>query len=77
MILSLNPQCLCLLREMTTVHTVHKDLLLVGQDARQVCSLQTAFPFSCVPCAPVGKVFVALSLELVPAIITGLRVCDK
>lgn len=53
---------------------VHKDLLLVGQDARQVGSLQTAFPFSRVPCAPVGKVFVALPLELVPAVITGLRV---
>lgn len=77
MILALNPQCLCLLREMTTVRTVHKDLLLVGQDARQVGSLQTAFPFSRVPCAPVGKVFVALPLELVPAVITGLRVCDK
>lgn len=47
------------------------------QDAGQVRSLETAFPFGCVPRTPVGKVFVTLSLELVPAVITGLRVCNE
>lgn len=49
----------------------------MGQDAGQVRSLQAALPLRRVPRAPVRKVLVALPLELVPAIVTGLRVCRK
>lgn len=55
-------------------NTVDEDLLLVGQDAGQVSSLQAALPLRRVPGAPVREVLVALPLELVPAVVTGLRV---
>lgn len=55
-------------------HTVHKHLFLVRQDACEMRALQTAFPFSCVPRAPMGEVFVALALEFVPAVVTRLCV---
>lgn len=54
--------------------TIHKHLFLVRQDAGEMGALQTALPLSRVPRAPVGKVFVALPLELVPAVVTGLSV---
>lgn len=47
------------------------------QDACEMRALQTAFPFSCVPRAPMGEVFVALPLEFVPAVVTRLCVCKK
>lgn len=59
------------------VHTVHKHLFLMRQDACKMRALQAAFPFSCVPCAPMGEVFVALPLEFVPAIVTRLCVWKK
>lgn len=55
-------------------NTVDEDLLLVGQDAGQVRSLQAALPLRRVPRAPVREVLVALPLELVPAVVTRLRV---
>lgn len=59
------------------VHTIHEHLLFVRQDAGEVGSLQTTFPLSCVPCASVGEVFVALPLEFVPAIVTGLSIWEE
>lgn len=55
-------------------HTINKHLFFVRQDACEMGTLQTAFPFSCIPCASMGKVFVALPLEFVPAIVTCLGV---
>lgn len=55
-------------------HTIHKHLLFLGQDAGEVSSLQATLPLGRVPGAPVGEVFVALALEFVPAIVTGLRI---
>lgn len=55
-------------------HTIHKHLFLVGQDACEVGTLQTTLPLGSVPRAAVSEVLVALPLELVPAIVTGLRV---
>lgn len=56
------------------VHTVHKHLLLVRQNAGEMGALQTAFPFGGIPRPSVGKVLVALPLKFVPAVVTRLRV---
>lgn len=55
-------------------HTIHKHLFLVRQDACEMGTLQTALPFSRIPCAAVSKVLVALPLEFVPAVVTCLSV---
>lgn len=55
-------------------HAVHKHLFFMRQDACEMRALQTALPFSCIPCAPMGEVFVALPLEFVPAVVTRLCV---
>lgn len=55
-------------------HTIHKHLFLVRQDACEVGTLQATLPLSSVPRAAVSEVLVALPLELVPAVVTGLRV---
>lgn len=54
--------------------TIHKHLFFMRQDACEMGTLKTAFPFGCVPRASMGKVFVALPLEFVPAVVTGLSV---
>lgn len=59
------------------VHTIHKHLLLVRQDACEVGTLQATLPLSSVPRAAVSEVLVALPLELVPAVVTGLRVWEE
>lgn len=59
------------------VRTIHKHLFLVRQDAGEVGTLQTTLPFSGIPCAAMSKVFVALPLEFVPAVITSLSVWEE
>lgn len=54
--------------------TIHKHLFFMREDACEMGTLKTAFPFGCIPCASMGKVFVALPLEFVPAVVTGLGV---
>lgn len=56
------------------VHTIHKHLFFMRENACEMGTLQTALPFSCIPCASMGKVLVTLPLEFVPAVVTGLRV---
>lgn len=59
------------------VHTIHKHLFLVRQDACEVGALQATLSLRSVPCAAVSKVLVALPLELVPTVVTGLRVWEE
>lgn len=59
------------------VHTIHKHLFLVRQNAGEMGALQTAFPFSCIPRPSMGKVLVALPLKFVPAVVTCLRVWEE
>lgn len=59
------------------VHTIHKYLFLVRQDACEMGTLQTTLPFSSIPCAAVSKVLVALSLEFMPAVVTSLGVWEE
>lgn len=47
------------------------------QDAGEVGTLQATLPLRSIPCAAVSEVLVALPLELVPAVITGLRVWEE
>ena len=59
------------------VHTIHKHLFFMRQNACEMGALQTAFPFSCIPRTSMGKVLVALPLKFVPAIVTCLRVWEE
>lgn len=54
--------------------TVHKLLLLLGQDAGQVATLQPTFPLCSVPRAPVCHVLIAVGLKLLPTVSANLRV---
>lgn len=54
--------------------TVHKVLLLLGQDAGQVATMQPTFPLCSVPRASVCHVLVALRLKLLPTKSANLRV---
>lgn len=57
--------------------TVHKLLLLLGQDAGQVATLQPTFPLCCVPRAPVCHVLIAVGLKLLPTEPANLRVWEE
>lgn len=59
------------------VHTIHKHLFFMRQNAGEMGALQTAFPFSCIPRASMGEVLVTLPLEFVPAIVTCLCVWEE
>lgn len=56
------------------VHTIHKHLFFVRQNAGEVGALQTAFPFGCIPCASMREVLITLPLEFVPTVVTCLSV---
>lgn len=57
--------------------TVDVLLLLKGQDTSKVCPLETTFMLCSVPVTPMRKVFVAVALELVPAVAACFSVCRK
>lgn len=54
--------------------TIHKHLFFMREDACEMSTLKTAFPFGCIPRASMGEILVALPLEFVPAIVTCLSV---
>lgn len=56
-------------------HTVDEAVLLLRVDAGEVAGTATAIPLRVLPGAPAGKVPVAVTLELVPVVVTALRVC--
>lgn len=54
--------------------TVDKLLLIMGENAGEVCPLYPTLLLRCIPVPPLGDVLVAVALELVPAIVTRLSV---
>lgn len=58
-------------------HTVDEAVLLLRVDAGEVAGTATAIPLRVLPGAPAGKVPVAVTLELVPVVVTALRVCRE
>lgn len=62
---------------MYCILTVDVLLLLMGQNTSKVCPLETTFTLCCVPVTPMRKVFVAVALELVPAVAACFSVCEK
>ena len=57
--------------------TVDKLLLLVGGDAGEVSPLEPTLSLCHVPVPPLRDILVAVALELVPAIVTHIRICGE
>lgn len=57
--------------------TVDEVLLLLRQDAGEVCAVETTLSLCSIPGAAVSEVLVAVRLKLLPTKATLLSVCDE